>query len=272
MKFTVPGRIRGKGRPPIRSYELMAGDSDLGRASNIASFLCPSSDWLRFIVIEGNPHSKARARVSKNGGFFAPDASAENALRAELKRMFPAPMEGNIGVGCIFFRKDKHRIDVDNMLKHVMDAATKACWHDDSQVTAKLGFVELDASRPRTVIIMGQHKSTMDRSVQPPRVCKQCGKEFSRYGSGPYCSRPCAAHSRGADLSASVECAECGKEFKRTNYLSRLCSEECRLAALRKRNSRDVKPHPGCKGCGAALSKPGYILCRKCWRGARRAA
>lgn len=229
VSFTIPGRIGGRANP-LRAYALKAGEADYALALNLFGFLCPKSDWMKFLVVPGEPASKARARAGANGHFYAPDKSKERAMGWRLKEAFKELISGNIAVGCIFFRSSKHRIDVDNMLKHVMDAATGVCWKDDAQVTAKFGAVELDANNPRTVIVMGAHRSTMDRSPIPMRACEKCGGEFTRYGNGKFCSRRCSALSRGEDLREPIAC-----------------------------------PKPKCADCGVELSRHGYRRCRACW-------
>lgn len=116
---------------------------------------------------EGVPVPKARARHGKNGHVYTPDSvtKAERDLawvwQAAVVRR---PWSGPVALVALFFLKDQRRTDGDNLLKLVMDAATKGqVWHDDSQVTAHAVLVDLDAGRPRTVIALGPTVSGLRR-------------------------------------------------------------------------------------------------------------
>jgi Holliday junction resolvase RusA-like endonuclease/endogenous inhibitor of DNA gyrase (YacG/DUF329 family) len=243
-------------------------ESDIDRAMEIFRFLSPGSDFVRVVVIEGVPKSKARPRFGRNGRAYALDeqVAAEQALGWRLKESFAEPLDGNLAVGCIFYRPTSHRVDVDNMLKHVMDSANLVVWHDDYQVTAQVGIVELDAERPRTVIVIGRHISSMERSGHAEKsiVCPQCGVRFTSKQHRPkFCSRACSSRSRGEDLSAQVPCAWCRKAFHRRSAGARFCSNACRLASLNAPTRG--RPLALCVACGARLSKAGYKHCRACW-------
>lgn len=159
---------------PISASNIHSG-SDLDRALAIFHVLCSDSDMMQYLVVEGLPVPKSRPRFRKNGSVYIDNKqiAAEEYLGYHLKMKFPNPLEGNLAVGCIFFRPTKQRVDVDNMLKHVMDSANKIVWHDDSQVTAQLGIIELDREHPRTVIIIGQHRSTMPRTGKTDLICER---------------------------------------------------------------------------------------------------
>lgn len=246
--------------------------SDVDRASKLVSILCPNTHEYRFFVIEGNPVSKARPRFSgKSRRPYSSDKQreAEEYLAWRFKQRFPEPLNGNVAVGCVFYRSSHQRIDVDNMLKHVMDSANEVCWHDDSQVTALMGLIEYDPDRPRTLIVIGNHESTMQREGVRKAKCLYCGKEFEpnlRRGHPKrtkFCSRGCASRSVGEDLRESVNCAVCTKPFRRKTAGQRICSEACRVAAMVERNGKRKVSY--CVDCGKQLSKPGYKRCRPCW-------
>jgi Holliday junction resolvase RusA-like endonuclease len=237
----------------------------------LTEILFPQSDWVKSGVFVGNPDSKARPRLGK-GRVYSPSAKAETALAWEMRTVFPEKLVGNIGVACVFFRSNRQRIDADNMLKHVMDAATGVIWKDDSQVTAQAGFVEYDPAAPRTIIAIGQHNSSLTREVPAERVCAKCGGLFRPHWHGSeakFCSRGCAARSRGQDLREQVRCGQCGTEFRRHVAGQRYCSDKCRLDYLHNLTRSKTVPKPMCRICGEKLSRHGYALCRPCWRTAR---
>lgn len=89
-----------------------------------------------------------------------------------LRNAVRRPFTGNVGLVCLFFRPDRQRIDVDNLLKHVCDAANGVLWVDDTQCTAIAGVIGLDRDDPRTVIAVGVHESTMIRDLSNPKALK----------------------------------------------------------------------------------------------------
>lgn len=150
---------------------LPAGGQDLDRerARLLASVLAPAATSGKLLWLPGEPATKARPRFGEGGRAYKTDEDeqAEAATGWLLRRAFREPWSGNIGLGAVFFRSDRRRVDADNMLKHICDAGNKIAWHDDAQITALLGFVELDAENPRTVLVVCRHSSSLDRSQLP---------------------------------------------------------------------------------------------------------
>lgn len=247
----------------------LANNSDIERAGELARFLF-RGDWYRYVVVKGDPKSKARPRLGGKGHVYSPSKPDQDAVAAAIKPIFPAPIDGSLAIGCVFFRPNKQRIDADNMMKLVMDAATGVCWHDDSQVSAQLGIVEFDPLNPRTIVVIGPRDSSMVRSAATAKKCATCGTEFRRPSlNAKFCSRICASLSRGDDLRAAAKCSHCNSDFKRRTVGQRYCSDQCRLSALTGKRRAAAKPLPNCAACGKQLSKHGYGLCRSCWRTAR---
>ncbi len=248
------------------------GNPDSGPKSDDAEMLIDmvrglgTLDNVSVCTIYGEPRSKSRYRQGKHGNSYNPSSGEEQRIGWELKQRFKSPVSNNVAVMCVFYRSNRQRIDVDNMLKLVMDAATGICFYDDDQVTAQVGILELDAKAPRTIIAIGEHTSTMDRSYRS-KICETCGKAFRpSLPDGKFCSRACASRSRGADLSESKACPVCGISFRRRTRSQIYCSEQCRKAQMAKRNSAKKKHATAyCIDCGNKLSKPGYVRCRPCW-------
>ena len=248
----------------------LKSESDLDKARAMLQLTSPDTDEFKYFVIEGNPKSKMRPRFGKGRAYKSKEqANNEEYIAMHFRKHFKKPYEKNISIGCIFYRSNKQRIDVDNMLKNVMDSGNNIAWLDDSQVTAKVGVVELDKENPRTVIIIGHHESTMVRNLSTTNKCQKCKKEYeltSAYwkGKSKFCSRECASLSRGENLKILKDCAECNKPFKRNNYKSIYCSNECRYKGSARKRNKLGKGY--CKDCNKELSKPGYVQCRDCWR------
>ncbi|MFF4292191.1 RusA family crossover junction endodeoxyribonuclease [Streptomyces vinaceus] len=154
--------------------------ADVDRVRLLADALAPGSADRKAFVIPGVPASKARPRFTKDGRPYKTDKDeeAEKATAWAIRRVFPRPWTGNLALGCVFFRPDRQRIDVDNMIKHVCDAGNKVGWIDDEQITAVYGVAELDAANPRTLVVVTRHVSSLDRSekASPRRAPRPRGK------------------------------------------------------------------------------------------------
>lgn len=110
------------------------------------------------LVHDGTPVPKERPRFNpKTKTVFTPTRTLHAqrdllySFRVAADRRAPYP--DTLAMVALFYVPTRRRKDVDNLMKLVMDAATKArIWLDDSQVTAQASFLELDPQRPRTVV------------------------------------------------------------------------------------------------------------------------
>jgi Holliday junction resolvase RusA-like endonuclease/endogenous inhibitor of DNA gyrase (YacG/DUF329 family) len=237
--------------------------------------LCPDSDDFLCVTIDGDPASKARPRFTRKGHTYTDpkDRTAEERTAWHLRRAFQTPYLGNVAVGCVFFRPNRQRIDVDNMLKHVCDAATGIAWIDDSQVTGIMGIAEFDRERPRTLIVFGRHVTTLTRGEDATVPCEQCGKPVSLIGRSEttrrkFCSKICSSTFRYGSLADLVPCAHCGKQFRRKTSSQKYCGQACAVATRAAPRPLRRADRP-CEGCGKQVSKKGYKRCRECWKTAR---
>lgn len=250
--------------------------SDLNRALGLLSALTDKPDLMQVIVIDGPPASKARPRFAGGRAYTSAESKrAERATAMRLKMAVPSPMTGNVAMVCLFFRPNKQRIDADNMLKHVCDAANGILWKDDSQATSITGVVELDAERPRTVVAIAPHATSMTRGEDDVGRCEQCGGEIPMSGRGyklKFCSASCRGRSRAVASIGERSCEHCKKLFQPANTRQRLCSSACRIESLRNRKRLAAKPKSKCSSCGKQLAHRRGGQCRDCWKGAGVAA
>lgn len=252
-----------------------ANTSDVQTGLDLMGLVCPDATMAAVAVIQGPPKSKARARQGRNGGFYAPDKAAQEATAWAIKiGLNGQRYTGSVVVGCLFFRPNLQRIDVDNMMKHVLDAATGVAWNDDSQVVGLYGWVHLDPDRPRTIFAIGDVESTMNRE-RLLQACEKCGEMFHIAAldvKRRFCSRECAhgayVKKIGQDLSEEVPCPSCAKPFRRRTASMKFCSPACAVEAKRGW-PRGSGSKPVCSDCGNPVSKPGYVRCRACWKVAR---
>lgn len=106
--------------------------------------------------------------MTRSGRAFLPakDREAEIESAKYLSDIRMPKLTGNVALVCIFYRGDKRRVDTDNLVKHVCDAANRSnVWDDDTQVTALIGITEYDKQNPRTIVILGSHSSTLQRGT-----------------------------------------------------------------------------------------------------------
>lgn len=103
------------------------------------------------LEVKGQPKPKARPRVTRHGVYSTSDAD-EEALRWELKIACEhKPFEGPVAVGMIFYRQGNVGVDIDNLVKLVLDAGNTVAWRDDKQVVA-ITARKRPATKPRTLI------------------------------------------------------------------------------------------------------------------------
>lgn len=223
------------------------------------------------LIFPGEPRSKARPRFNGSRVAYnsAEQKTHEAALSWRFRQAVKQPYDGNVALACIFFRSSRHRIDLDNCVKQICDAANKIVFHDDYQVTATVAVLDLDAEAPRTVVAIASHDSSGLARDRLYARCAVCGKRFGYYPTPTFptrthCSRVCAMKRHR--VKSLARCAHCGQDFFRKYAAQALCSEDCRRSDLgrRGRNRRKL-PVRHC-ACGQALSRPEYVRCRSCWR------
>lgn len=146
-------------------------EHDQARARLLAQALDPGGTDAKMIVLDGEPPSKSRPRFARSGKAYKTDEDTQAEARTGwlLRRSFRQPLTGNLALGAVFFRPDRRRIDVDNMLKHVCDAGNGIAWADDAQITALYAVAELDAEDPRTLLVVTRHRSSLVREPQSPK-------------------------------------------------------------------------------------------------------
>jgi Holliday junction resolvase RusA-like endonuclease len=226
------------------------------------------------LTVPGEPRSKARPRFTGNGGVYSDkqQKAHEELLEWHLRLAFKQPFEAGVGVGMTFFRSNRQRIDLDNLVKAVLDAANGVAFVDDVQVVELAARIDLDPRNPRTVILIEPKKTSMPRGNEcdEERTCPTCNKAFTfRAKIKPiHCSRACASKARRKLIELS--CLHCGKAFKPGSSYQKLCSPSCRSASLKAKRKAKARPAGHCEDCGKETSKPSYKRCRACWKKARR--
>lgn len=258
----------------VEGCQAMSALLDRDWASELYRLFARGGDDERmfYLVIEGDPWSKSRPRFTRRGGAYQSrdDEAAERALGRKLKAGGAQPFPGNVMLACRFYRANYQRIDADNLLKHVCDSANRILWEDDSQVTLVLGEILYDPARPRTVIVAGNHMSTLLRGVDAQRACEHCGQLYQptpgrKRDEQRFCSRQCNYAGRSTTL-ADRACAQCGEIFHPITKTRTLCSAACRVESLRAKRKVKAIPLSTCSQCGRQLTHRRGGRCRDCWR------
>ncbi len=90
------------------------------------------------LTLLGDPISKARPRMGKNGHAYTPERTkaAERAAQAQMMdaMLGQDPATTTLGLAVEFHCATKRATDGDNMLKLVTDAANGIVFADDSQI------------------------------------------------------------------------------------------------------------------------------------------
>jgi Holliday junction resolvase RusA-like endonuclease len=110
------------------------------------------------LSIDGPPRAKGRPRFNPRGRAWTPRATrlAENTLAWEARKQMldqhTRALVGPVEVRVVFHLATARRVDVDNLVKLVLDALNGIAWADDSQVVHITALKTIDRDHPRTEI------------------------------------------------------------------------------------------------------------------------
>lgn len=230
----------------------------------------PAADVAVHLVFDGNPCSKARPRFGKGHAFNTDRTTAyEKALGVAMAAALKSERgdaESRFAIRCFFFRANRQRIDADNLLKSVSDAANRLVFRDDSQVSEIMARVFLASERPRSEIVIFRIE---DPNASPK--CLRCGVLIKSYRS--YQRKFCSTACWSATHRTQAACAFCEKEFTlplSQLKASRCCSRSCAMKLVRRRKHAHNGRHLWvCSDCGGSVSRKEYKRCRSCVYAAR---
>jgi Holliday junction resolvase RusA-like endonuclease len=223
------------------------------------------------VTFVGAPVAKSRARFGR-GNVYTPKETT--TYERSVKALFldclggaaPDP-DSRFALRCLFFRPNRVRIDCDNLMKAVSDAATGVVWKDDRQVLEIVGRLYLGCAEGKAEILIHRVPDTTRKDF-----CQRCGKEYTTYPSlkARFCSNEC----RNTVKRVELQCSGCQVRFtipvcvarKRGGKDGRVfCSKSCAAKHMKRRRL----PPKGrkvfaCPQCGGPMSKPHYISCQPC--------
>ena len=234
-------------------------------------FTVSQEDIVLSLTVEGDPVAHQRPRFTRTGHTYTPEKSAgyKKLLAYRVReRMTCQQDDCPFGLWAVFYRSNRQRIDIDNLLKSVLDACTLAgVWKDDSQVREVFSRLYTGESEPRVEFAVYRMDSTTSGNK-----CLKCGKDIPQ-GKGTkkkFCDSDCWRES----TKTEIVCAHCGKpftlpkSFARGNpgYPRKFCSRDCSIAAhqqkcrIKGKESEKWK----CTVCGGRVSRKEYTVCRGC--------
>jgi Holliday junction resolvase RusA-like endonuclease len=119
----------------------------------------PASNVSVNVVFEGEPLGKGRPRLGRGGHTYTPAKTKTyeknlQALFVQAVGLGKADKTSSFGLRILAYRSNHLRVDLDNILKCVCDAANKVVWADDSQVVEILAKRLYDQQRPRLEILI----------------------------------------------------------------------------------------------------------------------
>ena len=105
------------------------------------------------LTIPGNPLPKKRPRFVR-GRVYSPSSKEEKRVAQHLSAQMGVrkPLTGRLSVTMTFYRKDRRRVDLDNLEKLAADSANGVLWEDDSQIVEMISRKDYDPKQPRTEI------------------------------------------------------------------------------------------------------------------------
>jgi len=222
--------------PNIQDYPL----PKIGRSRIIAS-----------IVYKEEPVS-ASVGLSGNRFYRKEDYTAcRDALGWLIKEQLGGEWNTHrysFGVRARFFLGNRRKVDIDNLLKPVMDAGTHIVWADDSQVVEVYSVVLRDDPEPRVEVLV----YTIEDFVDYHHYCLYCGKELhgpEGFGKGltkKFCSVQC--HNNAQRKGNKRVCEQCGKTFHSGRYKGQLrkvnkkfCSRACFIKWMKEHGKEQVQ-------------------------------
>lgn len=230
----------------------------------------------------GEPVAHQRPRLGRGGKTYTPQKTKEYKeglawiIKSEI-RNYKIDKEALYGIQAIFYRSNRQRVDIDNLLKTVLDSLTLAgFWADDAQVREISARLLKSQKQARTEFVV--YKISEEWAHVPSSKCQYCNGPISPKKTYPssirqFCSNECFNKSN----RITITCRWCGKEFdiprsqatrksERYQYPTQFCSRECSIQYHRqlKRIAGKESDKWKCQTCGGRVSRKEYTICRAC--------
>jgi Holliday junction resolvase RusA-like endonuclease len=179
-------------------------------------YTIPDNDVAVCVSIDCEPFSKGRPRFGRrpNGSVVTYNTRKTTDYEQMISAFLRTNLKGELadphsffGLRCVFYRSTKQRIDCDNLIKAISDAANMVVWADDFQVAEIMSRSYLGCDKPSVdILIYRVH------DIREHVTCKKCGipiKSFKSY-KRKYCSTAC----HRLDMRVDKECPVCGVTYQ----------------------------------------------------------
>lgn len=135
-------------------------------------------------IIDGNPVPKARPWVTQRGT-FTPQATKDwETLVGWSYRQASGPLfPGLVRVVMHFHyrRKRSERVDIDNLIKSVLDGLNKVAWDDDAQVRFIMADLAYVKENPRVEMSIEEWKGPSASEVEAMRAVQARDAETEKW-------------------------------------------------------------------------------------------
>ena len=201
-------------------------------------------------IVPGEPLPHGRPRFNKRTGHaYSPERSEHYKKAVALCVRVATTSRGLTGafsLSMVFYRTDFLRLDIDNLMKSILDGITQSgFWLDDSQVQEVHAKLLRGQKEPRAEIVINEVENF---NAKPMLVCQQCGKLFRDYSTT--CRPPrkdgkifCSKECKKIEATVLIACIVCGKDFSRlrayTKHQKDTCSKKCGQV-LRRKNEKGI--------------------------------
>lgn len=193
----------------------------IGRYRRVASVVYKEEPLSSQVLLSG-------ARVYKKENYKA----YRDALGWLIKEQLGGEWDTHrysFGLRIRFFLGNKRKVDIDNLIKPIMDAGTRIVWADDNQVVELYSIVLREEQNPRVEVLI----YTVEDFIDYHRYCLGCGKELTQKGlTRKYCSKLC--HDTDQRKGVERKCENCGKPFwdgrlvgNKRKKAARFCGRAC---------------------------------------------
>jgi len=107
------------------------------------------------VVVKGKPVAKQRPRLVGTRVYTPKETHDYEALvRTAARRAGVKAIVGSVSLSVSFYMPTKHHVDVDNLLKSVMDGLNGVAYEDDTQVVHVQAWKSYDKDQPRCSIFI----------------------------------------------------------------------------------------------------------------------
>lgn len=107
-------------------------------------------------TVHGNPVPKQRPRLGRRNTTYTPQRTknweAEVGWICKQNNPGLVPLQGEVAVWMVFYRKNRRRADLTNMVKAIEDGLNGVAYVDDNQIVESHTWKRIDKDDPRVEV------------------------------------------------------------------------------------------------------------------------